>query len=263
MTGQNFDLKEEIRAYWSDRAATFDNSASHKIEDQFGRPSWQAFFRQAMGLSEIDDMDGLKVLDLACGTGEISRMLCSLGADVIGLDFSEAMHAIAKTKLQDQNWKPLLCDAENLTPLADDSFDFATTRHLAWTLTDPKAAYAEWFRVLKPGGRLLVNDGDLTQPFSRTHRAKRWIANLLSKETKRSADDQENDASIRGRLPYSNGLTALKLIEDITSQGLVYVSTLDVAPLYHQGMRAWPFTTRLRQSSENRFAIVFEKAIHD
>jgi hypothetical protein len=34
--GQNFDLKEEIRAYWSARATTFDDSASHKIEDQFG-----------------------------------------------------------------------------------------------------------------------------------------------------------------------------------------------------------------------------------
>lgn len=263
MTEQNFDLKEEIRAYWSDRAATFDDSASHKIEDQFGRQRWQALFRQAMGLSEIDNMDGLKVLDLACGTGEISRMLCSLGADVIGLDFSEAMQAIAKIKLEGKTWKPLLCDAENLAPLANNSFDFATTRHLAWTLTNPTSAYAEWFRVLKPGGRLLVNDGNWAQPFSRRYRTRRWIANLLSQETKRSADDQENDASIRGRLPYSNGLTALKLIDDITSQGLVYVSTLDVASLYHQGMRAWPFTTRLRQSSENRFAIVFEKAIHD
>lgn len=261
MTMQNFDLKEEIRAYWSARAVTFDDSASHKIEDQFGKPAWQAFFRQAMGLSVIDDMDGLKVLDLACGTGEISRILCSLGADVTGLDFSEAMHAIAKTKLDGQAWKPLLCDAENLSPLADNSFDFATTRHLAWTLTNPATAYAEWFRVLKPGGRLLVNDGDWTQPFSRTFRAKRWVANLLARETKRSAEDQSSDASIRDRLPYSDGLTASKLIADITSQGFVYVCTLDVAPLYHQGMRAWPLATRLRQSSENRFAIVFEKAI--
>ena len=32
----NFDLKEEIRAYWSHRAARFDESASHLIEDRFG-----------------------------------------------------------------------------------------------------------------------------------------------------------------------------------------------------------------------------------
>lgn len=258
--GNNFDLKEEIRAYWSDRAATFDDSASHKIEDQFGKPCWQAFFRQAMGLSVIDDMDGLKVLDLACGTGEISRILCSLGADVTGLDFSEEMHAIAKAKLENQTWKPLLCDAENLAPIDDNSFDFVTTRHLAWTLTNPTAAYSEWFRVLKPGGRLLVNDGDWTRPFSRTYRAKRWIANLLTKEAKRSADDQANDASIRGRLPYSEGLTASRLIEELTSRGLVHIINLDVTPLYYNGMRAWPVATRLRQSSENRFAIVFEKA---
>jgi ubiquinone/menaquinone biosynthesis C-methylase UbiE len=79
---------------------------------------------------------------------------------VTGLDFSETMHSIAKAKLVGKTWKPLLCDAENLATVADNSFDFATTRHLAWTLTDPLAAYAEWYRVLKPGGRLLVNDGD-------------------------------------------------------------------------------------------------------
>ena len=33
-------------------------------------------------------------------------------------------------------------------------------RHLVWTLVDPKAAFAEWLRVLKPGGTLLIIDGD-------------------------------------------------------------------------------------------------------
>jgi ubiquinone/menaquinone biosynthesis C-methylase UbiE len=140
-----------------------------------------------MGLTTGEDMQGLKVLDLACGTGEISRMLCSLGADVTGLDFSETMHCVAKVKLKGQIWQPLLCDAENLAIVADNSFDFATTRHLAWSLTDPAAAYAEWFRVLKPGGRLLINDGDWTRPFSLSYQIKRWIAHLFGSSAPRSA----------------------------------------------------------------------------
>ncbi|WP_082152347.1 class I SAM-dependent methyltransferase [Candidatus Rhodobacter oscarellae] len=86
-------------------------------------------------------MDGLRVLDLACGTGEISRMLCSLGAHVTGLDFSEAMLKKAQVKLSDQNWVPLLCDAEDLKGVSDASVDFATTR---LPCVDPWRAAIGW-----------------------------------------------------------------------------------------------------------------------
>src|SRR3712207_5970517 len=40
------------------------------------------------------------------------------------------------------------------------SYDVLVTRHLVWTLVDPKAAFREWHSLLKPGGRLLIVDGD-------------------------------------------------------------------------------------------------------
>lgn len=256
---QNFDLKEEIRAYWSSRSGTFDESASHRIEDTFGKPEWQAYLRQAAGLAPSDSMAGMKALDLACGTGEISRMLCSLDAEVTGLDFSEAMLDKARAKLKDQSWAPFLCDAEQLRGIVNDSFDFAVTRHLAWTLTNPDAAFAEWFRVLNPGGRLLINDGDWSQPFSRLYRFKRFIADWLAPELPRTNEDKANDAAIRARLPFCDGLTSARLKNDLTAAGFRYITALDVKPLYGRGMQAWPQATRLRQSSENRFSLVFEK----
>ena len=42
----------------------------------------------------------------------------------------------------------------------DASFDGVLARNLTWTLTDPEAAYAEWLRVLRPGGVLLNFDAD-------------------------------------------------------------------------------------------------------
>lgn len=74
----NFTLKGEIRDYWSDRAATFDESALHKIEDRHGMPEWHRLLRGALGLGSKGRLDGWQALDIACGTGEISRVLTGL-----------------------------------------------------------------------------------------------------------------------------------------------------------------------------------------
>ncbi|WP_305984192.1 class I SAM-dependent methyltransferase [Roseibium sp. MMSF_3544] len=256
---RNFDLKEQIRAYWSARAESFDDSPSHRIEDNYGAPEWRAFLRQAIGLENDQSASGIKVLDLACGTGEISRMLCDLEADVIGLDFSEEMLSRARVKLAGKSWSPLLSDAENLEAIEDGSIDFAVTRHLAWTLTNPAKAFAEWFRILSPSGRLLINDGNWMRPLSRHFRMKLWLAHLLDPVPPRDADDATTDTAIRARLPYRGGLTEERLVIDLANAGFRKVATLDPRPLYNQGMRAHTLANRLRQSSENRFAVVFVK----
>lgn len=255
----NFDLKEEIRAYWSKRTESFDEEASHQIEDEFGKLEWQSFIRQAFDLNDLDDPSQLHALDLASGTGEISLMLCGIGIQVTGLDFSETMHAIAKEKLQNSNWKPLLCDAEDLLGVENESFDFLITRHLAWTLTDPVKAFEEWYRVLKLGGRLLIVDGNWSQPFSIKLRIKRWLAQFISPPISRSVEDKTQHATIYKRLPYSDGLTLLKLQQQLSGAGFKYIRQPNLAPLYKEAMRGWPLGVRLRQSSENRFALVVEK----
>jgi SAM-dependent methyltransferase len=50
-------------------------------------------------------------------------------------------------------------DAQKLE-LPDESFDAIVTRNLTWNLPDPKKAYKEWLRVLKPEGMLLVFDAN-------------------------------------------------------------------------------------------------------
>ena len=255
----NFDLKEAVRAYWSARAATFDNSPSHYIEARYGRPEWQAFIKQAAGLSQGDTMAGFHTLDLACGTGEISRVLLSLGAEVIGVDFSEAMLAKSSAKLAKLNWKPRLCDAEVLSGISTESVDFIVTRHLVWTLTDPANAFLAWYRALKPGGRLLINDGNWSKPFSVGYRIRRKIADWLKPRPGRSSNDLETDAYIRQNLPYKDGLCKQRLTSELEMVGFTLLKELDTSPLYRQAMRAWPLADRLRQSSEHRFALVFAK----
>jgi ubiquinone/menaquinone biosynthesis C-methylase UbiE len=154
--GSNYDLRDEIKAYWSLRAETFDLSPGHEIFSEDERQAWQALILRHLGPGE-----GRKALDLASGTGVISHLMDDLGYQVTGLDWSEAMleRARAKAKQRGRSIRFFLGDAET-TREPDAAFDVIITRHLVWTLVDPAASFAEWLRVLKPGGKLLIVDGD-------------------------------------------------------------------------------------------------------
>lgn len=161
----NRDLRDEIRDYWSDRAEHFDADPGHKITKGAEEAAWQALFHRHLGAAE-----GRRLLDLASGTGEIAVLCRQLGFDVTGLDWSEPMLARARSKAPDVPF--LQADAER-TMLPDASFDVIVTRHLVWTLVDPAAAFAEWRRVLAPGGQLLLVDGDFV--------TRSWLARALSR----------------------------------------------------------------------------------
>lgn len=124
---QNWSLKDEIREYWSMRAETFDLSPGHEIFSDDERAAWHVLIRRHLGEGQ-----GRSALDLASGTGVISRLLSETGFKVTGLDFAEPMleRARNKHKALGSGATFLLGDAEN-TQLPDDTFDVATNRHLA------------------------------------------------------------------------------------------------------------------------------------
>jgi SAM-dependent methyltransferase len=120
----NWSLKDEIRTYWSKRAATFDDSFGHRILPGPERDAWMAVLRRHLG------PEPLHVLELASGTGEVTRVLRALGHRVTGLDFSEAMIARARAKHRgDGDARFVLADAEN-TMEPDGAYDAVVCRHL-------------------------------------------------------------------------------------------------------------------------------------
>lgn len=256
---QNYDLKEEIRTYWSDQATHFDALPAHKIEERYGMPEWQSMLRSVLQLGPNGNLVGAKVLDIACGTGEISKVACELGANVTGIDFSGPMLEVARKKLRGRTWEGLHTDAEDPIVLEDHQFDFAITRHLCWTLVNPQSAYKSWFRVLKPSGRLIVIDGNWSQSLSWWQNFRNWIAGQIDVNMPASFADSNKHSQIVSRLPYSNGLSADRLCEDLKATGFVDVSDFDVSALYSRGMRSWSLAERLRQTSENRFGIIAAK----
>jgi demethylmenaquinone methyltransferase/2-methoxy-6-polyprenyl-1,4-benzoquinol methylase len=101
----------------------------------------------------IDPQEGERILDIACGTGTSSASIARSGATVVGLDFSAGMLVQARKK--HGNVEFVLGDAEKL-PFVSDEFDAVTVSFGLRNVNDPKVALSEMFRVLKPGGRLVI-----------------------------------------------------------------------------------------------------------
>ena len=106
------------------------------------------------------------VLDMATGTGEVAVEICSHhpGARVIGVDFSPKMLSMgrrkAKLKKFDSRIHLTLADGRKL-PLKSSSFEAATIAFGIRNIGERDLALREFYRVLKPGGQLLIMEFDI------------------------------------------------------------------------------------------------------
>jgi ubiquinone/menaquinone biosynthesis C-methylase UbiE len=132
-------LKDKLRATW--------------IAGDFGQI---AKFLAAEGELFINDLGlkpGMKVLDVACGTGNLSLPAARLGATVTGVDIAPNLleQARAKAAAEGLDIKFDEGDAEAL-PYEDASFDAVVTMYGAMFAPRPDLVAAELKRVCKPGG---------------------------------------------------------------------------------------------------------------
>lgn len=101
----------------------------------------------------IDPKPGERILDIAAGTGTSSAALARTGATVTAADFSAGMIEVGRQRHPEIEF--VQADAMNL-PFGDDEFDVVTISFGLRNIEDPRTALSEMFRVLKPGGRLLI-----------------------------------------------------------------------------------------------------------
>jgi demethylmenaquinone methyltransferase/2-methoxy-6-polyprenyl-1,4-benzoquinol methylase len=99
-----------------------------------------------------------RVLDVACGTGDLSLTLCESGkARILGIDFCRPMLDIAAAKASKSGFSLPFVEGDALDlPFADRSFEAATIAFGLRNLTSVEAGFKELLRVLKPGGRVAV-----------------------------------------------------------------------------------------------------------
>ncbi|GGQ66777.1 class I SAM-dependent methyltransferase [Couchioplanes azureus] len=98
---------------------------------------------------------GERVLDAGCGTGRNLAAMLAAGARPSGVDFSPGMLAVARRR---HPGVPLIeADLEGRLPFGDGEFDAVYCALLAEHLAEPGRAMAEFARVLRPGGRLVLS----------------------------------------------------------------------------------------------------------
>lgn len=98
---------------------------------------------------------GLRVLDAGCGGGRYARLLGERGAEVLGVDLSSAVDKAASLCAGLPNVQIVQADLLDL-PVAESAFDLVFSIGVLHHSPDPRRAFAEIARRVKPGGRLAV-----------------------------------------------------------------------------------------------------------
>jgi SAM-dependent methyltransferase len=132
--------RAEVIEHFAARAATYDASSSWCTDDSLGEMTVRA---AAAGPAD-------HVLDVACGTGLVSRLFHGRVARVVGVDITAQMADQALAHLDEL----VITPAEHL-PFAADSFDVVVSRQGIQFMQLP-AAVDEMVRVLRPGGRIVL-----------------------------------------------------------------------------------------------------------
>jgi SAM-dependent methyltransferase len=147
-------VTDQVRDFWDDRAATFDDEPDHGLLDPAVRDAWTDLLLPVLPPAPAD------VIDLGSGTGTLAVLLAQNGYLVRGLDLSERMVAAARAKAAAAD-VPIDFQAGDAAepPFAPASGDVVLARHVLFMLPDPTAALERWIGLLRPGGRLVLVEG--------------------------------------------------------------------------------------------------------
>ena len=214
----------ENKTYWTGRAAGYSEVNQLELTTA-QRQKWSnCLHAEITKQYPACPAGNLRVLEVGTGPGFFAIILCELGYDVTAIDLTPAMLEEAKKnageafknvgktdkkageafkytgendKITDESVQKANVSVKKTTRIKwiemnaedlqfeDDSFDVVISRNLTWNLPHPDKAYAEWARVLRPGGLLLNFDAN-------------WYAYLFDGEAQAAYDQDRVNSAEQG-----------------------------------------------------------------
>ncbi|HEV7682583.1 MAG TPA: methyltransferase domain-containing protein [Pyrinomonadaceae bacterium] len=137
--------QSEIAAAYNDWAETYDD-VPNRTRDLAAEALRQ------IGL----DLEGRKVVEVGCGTGRNTTWLAERAAELVGIDFSEAMLARARIRVNDPRVRFVQHDVNAVWPLAAASADVVIAMLILEHVEHLEKVFLEVARVLRSGGQFLL-----------------------------------------------------------------------------------------------------------
>ncbi len=157
----NITIKS-VKQFWEDNPLCsienkFELGSKDFFDDYNNQREKIESIHRSYNLHEYKDFKGKKVLDVGCGNGYVLSHYKKEGASVYGIDVTEAAIKLSKKRFEinKQNGNFSIQNAEMLK-FEDNYFDCVCSMGVLHHVPDTKKAISEIYRVLKPGGRVIL-----------------------------------------------------------------------------------------------------------
>jgi SAM-dependent methyltransferase len=142
-------VQDRINEYWTGRAPAYDDYQQRPERLAADRRVWSAVWARALPDAPAD------ILDVGTGSGQVAHLLAGLGHRVTGIDLADGMLDRARA----HGGPAVFARGDAVAPdFPPASWDAVVSRYVMWTLREPRAAVANWIRLLRPGGTVAVAD---------------------------------------------------------------------------------------------------------
>jgi len=206
--------QDKITEFWNERGATYEDQAIHRVQGEAEQRVWRDVLSGLLPPAPAD------VVDVGTGTGYLAFIVASAGHHVTGVEIADGMLGVAQLKAAETPNPPAFVKGDAMDPpLPPASADAIVSRQVIWTLVDPARAFRSWFKLLRPGGRVVAFHGS---PASTDDRLPNSVANPRW----RDAWEKRYTPDVLENLPLRHNPTLDPVVEPARAAGFTNVEVV-------------------------------------